>query len=343
MAKKPNKHQLPGHLIMDGVETYTPCDWIVYDLKNFEHESLNVIDSEVKLKKGNNWLRFIDCNSKTLESLKTKFDIHPLCLEEIQQGSQRPKIEEFKDYIFISIPLIEGYKEEAVVINNINILLYKDTILTFEKSSTSQVQVIQDRLKNCFGRIRERGVDYLLFSTLDVIIDDYLVSQQNLDEEIELLEDQVIADPSDHHLQKVNEYKKKVIEKKKFVFSLREIIRRLEASPDSLISAKTHPYLRQLYDHSVLLAENIESSREVLSGIRDIHMAIVSNKMNEVMKILTIIATIFIPLTFIAGIYGMNFEYMPELKWKYGYFIVWGAIILIGNMMVQFFRRKKWL
>src|SRR5690606_12943564 len=200
-----------------------------------------------------------------------------------------------------------------------------------------------ERIANSKGRIRSNGADYLLFSLLDAIIDQYFELLDHMGVKIERLEETLFEEASDDITFEIQELKRTILRIRRAVFPLREVLSRLEKLDSVIIEEKTRIYFSDLYDHVTPVSENIEIYREMTWGLMDMYMTTLSNKMNEVMKVLTIIATIFIPLTFIAGIYGMNFEYMPELQWKYSYFVLWGIMFVVFLMMIYYFRRKKWL
>ena len=201
---------------------------------------------------------------------------------------------------------------------------------------------MRERIRHRKGRIRKVGADYLFYALIDAVVDNYFLVLETMGEEIEDLEDQLLNNPTPRILEYVHRLKQELIYLRKGVWPLREVINGLLKSNPERIKKETEIFLRDVYDHTIQVIETVETYRDMVAGLQDLYLSSVSNKMNEVMKVLTIIATLFIPLTFIAGIYGMNFEVMPELKWKYGYFAVWGVIIIIGIIMVVYFKKKKW-
>jgi magnesium transporter len=223
-------------------------------------------------------------------------------------------------------------------------VLGDDYVLTFQEADGDVFDGLRERLENSKGRIRNAGADYLMFAILDAVIDNYFSVIEVMSEKIELLEDQLFEDEVEDDITKdIQELKKEILKIRRAVFPLREVINRLEKTETPLIEERTNNYIRDLYDHIIQVSESVDIYREMIWGLMDMYMTTISNKMNEVMKVLTIMASIFIPLTFMAGIYGMNFEYIPELHFKYGYFVLWGAMILVFVGMLIYFKRKKWL
>ena len=283
-------------------------------------------------------------NTEEIEKLGKYYKLHPLIIEDIINTNQRPKIDEYQDYLFIVAKMLY-HKEDGILENeHISIVIGKDYVLTFQEADGDVFDAIRERLTNDKGRLRNNGPDYLVFAILDSIIDNYFVVIEEISDKIETLEEQLFtAQPNDDITFEIQELKRTVLRIRRAVFPLREVIGRLEKIDSTLIQEKTLNYIRDLYDHIIQVSENIEIYREMTWGLMDMYMTTISNKMNEVMKVLTIMASIFIPLTFMAGIYGMNFEYMPELQWKYSYFVLWGLMILVFLGMILYFKRKRWL
>jgi magnesium transporter len=283
-------------------------------------------------------------NTAKIEKLGKYYKLHPLIIEDIVNTNQRPKIDEYQDYLFIVAKMLY-HKEDGILENeHISIVIGKDYVLTFQEADGDVFNGVRDRLKNSKGRLRNNGSDYLVFAILDAIIDNYFIVIEEISDKIEILEEQLFTtQPNDDITFEIQELKRTVLRIRRAVFPLREVISRLEKTDSTLIQEKTLNYIRDLYDHIIQVSENIEIYREMTWGLMDMYMTTISNKMNEVMKVLTIMASIFIPLTFMAGIYGMNFEYMPELQWKYSYFVLWGLMIMVFLGMIIYFKRKKWL
>ncbi|SFU66413.1 magnesium transporter [Pustulibacterium marinum] len=281
-------------------------------------------------------------NVDDIKRLGTFYNIHPLILEDIVDPHQRPRVDEYEDYIFVIAKMLY-YKDKELVVEHISIVMGEDYVLTFQESEFDVFDGLRARLEAGRGRIRTEKSDYLLFCILDSVIDNYFLIVEALAEKIENLEDELFEDPQESASQEIQELKRESLRVRKNIFPLREVVSRLEKTEVSYVYPQTINYYKDLYDNIVQVIETIEIYRDMIWGMVDLYMSTMSNKMNNVMKVLTIIATIFIPLTFIAGIYGMNFDYMPELHYKYGYFVVWGIMIVMLVAMVYYFKRKKWL
>ena len=283
-------------------------------------------------------------NTQEIEKVGKFYKLHPLILEDIVNTNQRSKIVEYQDFIFVVAKMLYHKSDGHLEIEHISFVLGKDYVLSFQEAGGDVFNGLRDRISNAKGNIRRKGSDYLIFSLLDAIIDNYFIVIEELSEKIETLEDKLFAsEPSDEITLEIQELKRTLLRIRRAVFPLREVLSRIEKVESGLIQEKTRNYFRDLYDHIIQVSENIEIYREMSWGLMDMYMTTINNKMNEVMKVLTIMASIFIPLTFIAGIYGMNFEHMPELEWKYGYFILLGVMLIIFLFMIYYFKRKRWL
>ncbi len=289
-------------------------------------------------------------NTTEIEKLGKYYDLHPLIMEDLVNTNQRPKIDEFQDYIFVVVKMLYFPKEATdknngdLIVEHVSLVMGKDYVLTFQEAGGDVFDNVRDRLEHSKGRIRTNKSDYLLFCLLDAIIDQYFEVVDLIGDKIEQLEENLFqSEPNDDITFEIQELKRTILRIRRAVFPLREVLSRLEKLDSILIEDKTRNYFRDIYDHILQVSENIDIYREMTRGLMDMYMTTISNKMNEVMKVLTIIATIFIPLTFIAGIYGMNFEFMPELTWKYSYFVLLGVMFLVFLLMIYYFKRKKWL
>lgn len=281
---------------------------------------------------------------ETLEKLGDCFNLHPLTLEDILNTDQRPKIEDFGEYIFIVLKMLyPDNNNSEILTEQISLVLGQNFVISFQEREGDIFNSVRERIRSGKGRIRKMGADYLVYSLLDSIIDNYFIILEKLGEKIELLEEKLISHPVPETLNSMHKLKREMIFLRRSVWPLREVIVGLERGESSLIKGSTRIYLRDVYDHTIQVIDTIETFRDILSGMLDIYLSSVSNRMNAIMKVLTIIATIFMPLTFIAGIYGMNFKYMPELEWRLGYPVILLTMVSIGILMLVFFRRKKWL
>jgi len=281
---------------------------------------------------------------EVLEKLNECFGLHPLVLEDILNTTQRPKIEDFGEYIYIVLKMLylPGPGQEAVT-EQVSLILGPNYLISFQESAGDVFDPIRERIRNGKGRIRKLGADYLAHALLDAIVDHYFIILEKLGEDVEDLEETLTNNPTPRTMQAIHQLKRKMIFLRKSVWPLREVVGSLERGESPLIQQSTGIYLRDIYDHIIQVIDNIETFRDMLSGMIDIYLSSISNRMNEIMKVLTIIATIFIPLTFIVGLYGMNFKYMPELEWHWGYPLVLLLMLGVAVFMLFYFKRKKWL
>ena len=280
-----------------------------------------------------------------IEDIGDMFGIHHLALEDILNTHQRPKFEEFEDYLFIVLKalLSEGNKF-AVSHEQVSILVLEKVVFTFKEKIDEVFAPVQQRIRTSKGRFRSLGPDFLTYSILDAIIDQNFILMDALDEAITAIEDQLlVGEPSNATLNSIQKLKREIVGARRFISPIRELVSQMLRSESRLIDEKTHIYLRDVSDHVIRIIESIELHRDITSGLLDIYISSVSNRMNEVMKVLTVFASIFIPMTFLTGIYGMNFDYMPELNWHWAYPALWCVFISIPTVLLVYFKRKKWL
>lgn len=288
-------------------------------------------------------------DAEAIERLGARFGLHPLILEDILNTSERPKIEDYGAYLFCVLKVFcadgnhAGPKACGGRMLQASLVLGSNFVISFGERENPIFDPVRERLRKGKGRIRKSGADYLAYALIDAIVDSYFVVLEQLGEEIEDLEDDLIVQPRRELLQKIHALKREMIALRKSVWPLREVVNTMERLETPLITPATDIFLRDVYDHTIQVIDNVETFRDILSGMLETYLSSVSYRMNEVMKVLTIIATIFIPLTFIVGVYGMNFRHMPELEWRSGYFLVWGVMAVIAVAMLAFFKRKKWL
>lgn len=279
-----------------------------------------------------------------IEKIGNKFNVHPLVLEDIVNANQRPKLEENKDYVYIVLKMIHCCDHtKNIEFEQVSMIFGSNYLISFQENDNNTFQQIRDRIKKTNGKIRTKGVDYLAYALIDCIVDHYYIALEHLGERIELLEDKLMLDPGPDTLKEIHTLKTEMLFVRKAIWPLREIINALARGDSVLFSHDTLIYIRDVYDHIIQVIDTIELYRDMVTGMFDIYISSVSYKLNEVMKVLTIIATIFIPLTFIVGLYGMNFKYMPELEWKWGYPIVLLLMGFISMFMILYFRKKKWI
>jgi len=282
--------------------------------------------------------------TQILEKLGDCYGFHHLVLEDILNTDHRPKMEDYGDYIYVVLKMLYFDKEgQQIAADQVSLILGSNFVISFQEREGELFETIRGRIRNGKGRIRKMGADYLAYSVIDAIVDQYFVVLEKLGEEIEFLEDQLVSHPTPATLQTLHNLKREMLMLRKSVWPLREAISCLERGESSLLKETTAVYLRDVYDHTIQVIDTIETFRDMLSGMLDIYLSSISNKMNEVMKVLTIIATLFMPLTFLAGIYGMNFKYMPELEKQWGYPAILLLMLAIAIVMLVYFKRKRWL
>lgn len=285
-----------------------------------------------------------DGQAEVLKEIGEKLDIHPLVLEDILDTSQRPKLEDFGRYLFIELNMLAWNKVTGnVEIEQVSLILTKKLVITFQEFEKDVFESVRLRIREAQGRLMVHGADYLAYRLVDAVVDHYFVILEEISEKVEDLEEQLVLDPEPETLKAIHHLKRELIYLRKSIWPLREVISSLERDESELIGEFTSIYLRDIYDHTIQIIDTVETFRDMVSGMMDIYLSSVSNRMNEVMKVLTIISTVFIPLSFIVGLYGMNFHYMPELNWKWGYPLVWLVIVGVVVGMLVYFRRKKWL
>ena len=281
--------------------------------------------------------------AELIEAIGKRFNIHPLTLEDIVSTSQRAKFEDYDNYV-VSIMKMLDYNNEELRSEQLAIVLLPGMVVSFQEANGGDAfDLIRNRIRQGKGRIRKMGADYLAYALIDAVVDYYFKVLEKIGDKVEALEDELMIDPQKSTMEQLHHMKREMIFVRKSVWPVRELISNMERSESDLILEGTGIYLRDVHDHTIRVIDTIETYRDLLSGMMDIYLSSVSNRMNEVMKILTIITTIFVPVTFIAGVYGMNFEYMPELHSKWGYAAVWAVMLLIIFSLIIYFKRKKWL
>jgi magnesium transporter len=283
-------------------------------------------------------------DATVIEKLGAHFGIHPLVLEDIMNTTQRPKTEDLGTALYVVLRMIE-YSDPCIetTADQLSLILGPNYVLTFQETPGDCLDPVRDRIRSGKGRIRKQGPDYLAYAVIDSVVDNYFFVLEKLGERIDTLEEQLIAEPRRELLGEIHGLKREMIELRKSVWPLREVVSGLERSESPLIKESTGVFLRDLYDHAIQVIDTVESFREMLSSMVETYLSSLSNRMNEIMKVLTIISTIFIPITFLVGLYGMNFVHFPEIRWRWGYAFVW--VLIVGSVagMFAFFRRKKWL
>ena len=356
MMKKPNAKKKdkivglpPGSIVFTGnrkVEN-VHVHYLNYDAKQFQektydsHEKLIIhlsADEEV------DWYDLRGLHDTSLiEALGKGFNIHPLILEDVADVNQRPKYEEYESGNFISLKAL-SFDRETYQVKKEQVAFYFRTglVLTFQETASDLFQIVRQRLYSGRGRIRERGADYLVYAIIDALVDHYFIDQEDIQLAITDIESQLLDDPSENVKARIHLLKKQLLQIRKSIAPLREAMSRFARSESSFIDPKTSIFIRDLYDHTIQVMDMVDSFRDMLNGLQDLYLSEISFKMNQVMQVLTIITSIFVPLSFLAGLYGMNFDHMPELHFRYGYFILLGVMLLIFVGSIIFFKQKKW-
>jgi len=279
-----------------------------------------------------------------LQQLCELFQIDPLDMEAIANTTERPDIEEHQNYIFVILKSMQLEPQTRdVVLEQISIIMGKDFLISFHETSPTMFEPLHKRLVASGGLIDKLTPDYLLFAICDLLIDNYFSLLENIGETIETIEDELVSTPSVACQQLIYKLKRRLFYTKKIVWPIREVIGTLQSSIHPLITENSRAYFRNIHDHTVQIIETIESLIDLSSNMMDLYLSTVSNRLNEIMKVLTIFSALFIPLTFLAGVYGMNFKFIPELEWKYGYLGFWGIVVCIAISMLLFFKHKKWM
>jgi magnesium transporter len=339
----------PGSLVHVGevLETEARITIVDYNKDIIEEQTVESIEQILQYREKDTvtWVNIEGLgNVELIGAIGDYFNIHPLVLEDILNTHQRPKLEDYDDYSYCVLKeILLAEDGVSVEYEQISMLILKDFVFTFREKQDELFEPIRRRLRSSKGNFRSQGADYLAYVILDTIVDSYFTLQDSIDDIIDSIEEELLTDPTKDTMATIQRLKHELIIIRRSISPLREMLNAILRSESPLIEEKTLIYFRDISDHVLRISESIESSRDMVAGLLDIYITSISNKMNEIMKVLTVFASIFIPLTFIAGIYGMNFEYMPELKWKWAYPALWGAFVTITVLLLVYFKKKKWL
>ena len=339
----------PGSLVYLGERKLgdIKMNLVEYDSENLQTRELTSVEEAFPFKKTPKvkWLDVTGLHDMDMmQKIGNQFSIHPLIMEDVLNFSQRPKVEIYEDYIFIVLKKIRyDNTENRLKFDHLSFLLGTNYVVSFQESQSDIFEPVMKRIRTTGGRIRKQGPDYLVYALIDVIIDNYYLVLEEFGKVIETMEESVWQDPQDSTAHEIQRLKRQIVVLSRSLRSLREATNKLQSEDSDLIRENTFPYLRDLHDHTVQIVESVEIYREMTTSLMDLHLSNLSVRMNEVMKVLTIIATIFIPLTFIVGIYGMNFENMPELRWSLGYPFIWLIMLAVSVVLIYFFKRKNWI
>ncbi len=348
-AKLKNIGQIPWSIIYTWTNQTSNTVINMIDYKEDEVQQTQVKDiKECKnfIKHWVKWIDFIGVDQiSDIEIIWDVFEIHPLTLEDIANIHQRPKMEDMDTYLFFILKMFSfGEKDNILKEEQISIILGENYIISFQENEWSDdFPNVKERIIKWKGKIRNMKSDYLMYSILDAIVDQYFVVLEHIEEKIEILQDELMTNPTPKTLPKIQNLKQELIMLRKSIWPVREIINALQKTDSDLIHDELQNYFRDVYDHTIQIIDTIETFRDIIAGSLDIYLSSISNRMNQIMKVLTVISTVFIPLTFIVGVYGMNFKYMPELNSKIAYPLLWAIMLGIAWTMLWFFKKKKWL
>jgi magnesium transporter len=319
---------------------------IDYDEEKFEEKEIKDIKECFKYKDTPtvSWINIEGINQvEAIKQLDEHYGLHPLVVEDISNPGQRPKIEDFGDYMYLVLRML-SYKDNKILSEQVSIIFGKNFVISIQEGEWRDVfDPVRDKIRNNKGIIRKMGADYLVYRLINAVVDNYFTILEELGEKIEVYGDEIIKDPAKKFLDEVHKLKKEMITLRKSVWPLREAIDSLERESSSLIKKTTKIYLRELYYHTVQVIDTVETYRDMLSEISDIYLSSISNKTNATMKVLTVITTIFMPLSFLAGMYGMNFEFMPYLHDRIGFLLMLSLMLIVVGTMLFIFRKKKWV
>jgi magnesium transporter len=340
----------PGTAVYTGEETREPLHISFYEYSVDgldEHTFTNVTDLlEYERKRDHKvWIN-LDGISHTddVRRLCETYGIHPLTIEDILSHDQRPKVEDNGDYIYVVLKMFTLLEDDDYVhTEQVSFVLGKNYVLSFQERRGDNFGPVRNRLRIGRGRLRKSGSDYLLYVLIDTVVDYYYVILERFGDMMADLEGELLHEAEEEDLNTLYRLKREMLHMRRSVWPLREVANKLERDPLPLLKKETRLFMRDVYDHTIQVIDTVETYRDVLNSMLDLYQSTLSNQMNGVMKVLTLISTIFIPLTFVAGIYGMNFQYMPELDWKFGYPMVWVVNIVLIIGMVVVFKRKKWI
>ncbi len=336
----------PGTLMHIGeAKRHTPKISIIdYNETKFEEKVAQNAEEcfPFRQKKSITWINIDGIHdSKIIHDLGEHFGFHPLLLEDIMNNEQRPKIETFEDHIFIILKML-SYDKKQVTTEQISIIIGKNFVISFQEIEGDIFDPIRKRIRENKGKLRKRGPDYLAYSLIDAIVDHYFAVLEKLEEQIEEAEES-IGRPTAETIKIMHQLKRQTILLQRSIWPLREVVSGMMRSESALLKKTTAIYLRDVYDHTIQIMDTIETFRDLLAGMMEVYLFSVNNRTNEIMKVLTIIGAIFIPLTFITGVYGMNFAFMPALAWEYGYYAVMSGMLIIVLFLLLYFRKRRWI
>lgn len=317
---------------------------ITYNRDEFERHAGVAADELLKNEKPDrvNWLNLDGLNNQDIiEKIQSHYCLHSLLIEDVL-SDQRPKAEEFDDYLFVTLKMLYRIDGSEIDYEQISFVLGRHFLLTFQEKEGDLFDGFRDRIRLDQGRVRKKEADYLMYRLIDIIVDNYYTVLDKIGEIIEDIEETVYENPTNKTFNRIQKLKKELIYLRKALYPLRDAISKIVKGETDFVREENLRYYSDVYDHTVHIIDSLDTYRDLTSSLMDVHINAMNTRMNEVMKVLTVISTIFIPLTFIVGIYGMNFDFMPELRWQWGYFGVLGVMLVIVVVMLGYFRHKKW-
>ena len=318
-----------------------------YDQARLEEKKLDSIEESFVFKDTPpvSWINIDGLHEvELIEKIGKHFNIHPLTQEDIVNTGQRPKVEDFEEYVYLVFKMLKFDETTGhITSEQVSLIVGPHYLLSFQETEGDVFNSVRERIRKGRVHIRKSGPDYLAYALMDAVVDHYFLILEKMGERIEQFEERLHVQPTPEILKDIYDLKRELIYFRKQVWPIREVLSTWQKAESAVVQDANKVFIRDVYDHTIQVIDTIESFRDIISGLTDLYLSTVSNKMNEVMKVLTIMATIFIPLTFVAGIYGMNFKFMPELEWKWSYPVLWILLIVIFSGMMFYFKRKKWL
>ncbi|MBJ7449355.1 MAG: magnesium/cobalt transporter CorA [Parachlamydiales bacterium] len=338
----------PGVLMPSDTKGGTVVTWVNYDQEKFTEKVYSVLPESFPIDKssGINWIHVQGiAHSEIIESLGSQFKLHRLITEDIATPGQRPKVEEYDRYVFLIIRSLDYYEDHGghVEDEQISIVLFDNLILSFQEKNNTLFDSVRERLRLKRGNMRKLSADYLAYALIDMIVDNYFILLDKIGGNLEKMEEHLTSYPKEHLVEDIHNLRREMIFIRRSIWPLREVISRLLRQESNHFSKATLFYLRDVYDHAIQVIDAIEMFRDLIAGMLDLYRSSVTQRLNEVIKILTIVSTVFCPLTFLTGLFGMNFSYMPGLQWQYGFFVAIGIMIIVALCMLGYIKHKKWL
>lgn len=333
------------HSLAESSQGKVILEIITYDRLNYNRFIAKDVSEIIPLirKDQVTWVNLDGLSNLTiLESLQSQFSLHSLLVEDIL-NDQRPKAEEYEDYLFVTLKMLYRIEGDEIDYEQISFVLGKNYLLTFQEKEGDLFDAFRERIRQDQGRVRKKNADYLLYRLIDITVENYYNVLDNIGEHIDGIEETIRTNTSDEIFQKIQSIKKELIYLHKALYPLRDALGKILKDESDFIQEENTPYFSDVYDHVIHLIDSLDTYRDLTAGLTDQYINIQNSKLNEVIRVLTIISTIFIPLTFIVGVYGMNFEYFPELTWKYGYPGVWVVMLTVAVAMLGYFKYKKWM